>query len=224
MLLSSYKTQGLKTTILLSGLMFGLMHMNIEQFFYATLIGFFFGYITCKTSSIYPAMIFHFMNNGLSCLFSFASVNEIKWLDFFGFMTNMASTNTFLYLIFFLTLVAICVFVVQMLIPQLMKNTNFKTAENIGKQLAKYKLRAEYFEGLKNLAGEDSKLNKDIDEMLEETSLELEYELYNVSREQMFEYQIKKTKNFDKPTKILVIATICLQAVVTLFTFIWGIF
>ena len=39
MLLSSYNKLGFKKAVLISGLMFGLIHLNVGQFFYATIIG-----------------------------------------------------------------------------------------------------------------------------------------------------------------------------------------
>ena len=54
MLLAGNKKLGMKKAIILSALFFGLMHMNIEQFFYATIIGLLLGYLTASTGSIIP--------------------------------------------------------------------------------------------------------------------------------------------------------------------------
>ena len=52
---------------------FGLFHQNITQVFYTALFGALMAFIVVKTKSIYPAMIVHFINNGLSVFFTFAS-------------------------------------------------------------------------------------------------------------------------------------------------------
>ena len=49
-------------TVLMSGLLFGAMHTNILQFFYAFVGGCVFAFLTLKTNSIYPAMLLHFCN------------------------------------------------------------------------------------------------------------------------------------------------------------------
>lgn len=57
--------------LIFSSILFGLMHLNIQQFFYATIIGALMGIVVIVTDSIYPAMIIHFMNNALSVLFAY---------------------------------------------------------------------------------------------------------------------------------------------------------
>lgn len=52
--------------ILISGVMFGLMHMNFSQFFYATAAGIFLGWVACETGSIYCGMLIHFSQNFFS--------------------------------------------------------------------------------------------------------------------------------------------------------------
>ena len=50
-LIDHTRKYGEKTAILLSGLAFGLFHMNLFQFFYAFLLGLMFGYVYTRTSS-----------------------------------------------------------------------------------------------------------------------------------------------------------------------------
>ncbi len=51
------------TVILMSGLMFGLFHCNIDQFFYATLVGMLFAYIYLNTGNILHCMVLHCIMN-----------------------------------------------------------------------------------------------------------------------------------------------------------------
>lgn len=54
------------TAILLSGLIFGLFHVNPAQVIGATLIGFVLGWIYYRTRSLIPCILIHIMNNCLS--------------------------------------------------------------------------------------------------------------------------------------------------------------
>ncbi len=49
--------------IVTSAIVFGAMHGNLEQIPFAFILGLIFGFITCKTNSIIPAIIVHFINN-----------------------------------------------------------------------------------------------------------------------------------------------------------------
>ena len=60
--------------LIFSSILFGLMHLNIQQFFYATIIGLLMGIVVIISDSIYPAIIIHFMNNALSVLFAYGAV------------------------------------------------------------------------------------------------------------------------------------------------------
>lgn len=55
--------------VLLSGLLFGLMHMNLNQFIYAFFMGAIFALIIEATDSILASVIVHFTINGTTLLF-----------------------------------------------------------------------------------------------------------------------------------------------------------
>lgn len=81
MLLTGLKRYGVGKAIIISGLLFGLIHLNINQFFYATIIGWLLGALTIMSNSIYPAMIVHFMNNFLSTCAEFSLANGLNYLN-----------------------------------------------------------------------------------------------------------------------------------------------
>lgn len=54
---------GQGTAVIVSGFMFGLFHLNFNQFFYAFLLGCFFAYIYVKTGNIKYSIILHMMIN-----------------------------------------------------------------------------------------------------------------------------------------------------------------
>lgn len=60
---TSKKHFNLKVSAILSGIMFGLMHMNFQQFAYAAFLGTFFAFIYDKTKNILDTMIIHFVIN-----------------------------------------------------------------------------------------------------------------------------------------------------------------
>ncbi len=72
LILSGTKHNGTIRSIILCGLLFGLMHFNPAQFGYAFVVGMFFAFITLLTKSIFPAMIMHFTNNTLSTIVSYS--------------------------------------------------------------------------------------------------------------------------------------------------------
>lgn len=55
-------------------MIFGLVHGNIVQFIFASLIGIILGFVTVKTDSILPAIFIHAFNNGMS-----ATVDVLKY-------------------------------------------------------------------------------------------------------------------------------------------------
>ena len=49
--------------ILISALLFGAVHGNVQQFVHATLIGLLLGWMYYRTNSIVPGIVFHWINN-----------------------------------------------------------------------------------------------------------------------------------------------------------------
>lgn len=62
--LSGYKNISIRKAAIMNGLIFGLFHMNPEQFIYAFILGVIFTYIINITGSIFSTMIAHFVFNG----------------------------------------------------------------------------------------------------------------------------------------------------------------
>lgn len=54
---------GKAPAIMISAVLFGLMHMNASQFLYATAAGILLGWIACETGSIYCGILVHFVQN-----------------------------------------------------------------------------------------------------------------------------------------------------------------
>lgn len=70
LIFNGYKKRNPLKAALMSALLFGLIHMNINQFSYAFVIGIIFALLTYVTGSIIPSIIAHFVINGTSVVFS----------------------------------------------------------------------------------------------------------------------------------------------------------
>lgn len=63
--------------IIASSIVFGAMHGNITQIVFAFILGLIFGYIDCKTNSIMPSIVVHFINNFYAVLLDVLSTTGI---------------------------------------------------------------------------------------------------------------------------------------------------
>lgn len=71
--------------IVVSALVFGLMHGNLVQIPFAFILGLFFGYAVIKTGTIWTAVIIHFINNFMSVSFDYLITDPSPAEDiFFG--------------------------------------------------------------------------------------------------------------------------------------------
>lgn len=79
---------GARVSIILSATLFGLMHGNLNQFFYAFLLGGFFAYIYMKTGKVTYTILLHVLLNLIGSVFSLLiaeSANAIVQQTFTGF-------------------------------------------------------------------------------------------------------------------------------------------
>ena len=110
MLLRSFADKfGMMRAILLSSVLFGFMHLNIVQVFYATILGFVMAMSIVATRSIWTGVIIHFMNNGIGTYLSFAYRNNLWGGDLLNRFFEVMSSSILIY-IFFVILVYISIF------------------------------------------------------------------------------------------------------------------
>lgn len=69
---NEYSKVDIKRAIVLSGFLFGITHMNLNQFIYAFLLGMVFSVVVEVTDSIVSSMILHFVMNGTSIISVYA--------------------------------------------------------------------------------------------------------------------------------------------------------
>ena len=71
---------GARVSIILSALIFGLFHGNLNQFFYAALMGGFFAYVYIKTGKITYTILLHIIVNLMGSVVSFFVAQAIQHL------------------------------------------------------------------------------------------------------------------------------------------------
>ena len=216
-LLNGLKEIGIKKTILISSLMFGLLHFNINQFFYATILGMLMALVSVVSKSIYPAMIIHFTNNAISVYLS--SAESYGWFgkNFYNYLNNfLQSNNAFLT---FLACFAFLVLVVVLLIYLVSKLFRISTLNRVQKVIDSMYTADDRATTNSPIVIEKSKM---LQEMLENnTTLNLNYE----EMKSPIDVVLPKQKNIYKPTledNLFLISSCVLGGLVTLFTFIWG--
>jgi membrane protease YdiL (CAAX protease family) len=72
--------------IVISAILFGLVHGNVQQFVHATLIGLILGWMYYRTDSILPGVLFHWVNNSAAYVISnlIPNAEQARLIDIFG--------------------------------------------------------------------------------------------------------------------------------------------
>lgn len=215
MLLKSLTPLGTGKAIFLSALFFGLLHINIEQFFYATIIGLFLGVLTIVSGSIIPAMIVHFMNNALSVYLSFSAVNGLPFAKIVAFFESAIYSNIFLgMLIAILLLLGLSYLAIYLTkkVAILRLKDDLNAAQNyISRQI----MRDSYM-----LEVETAKLEvADVERSI------VSEEILDRLKDFIVNDNILENKKFKMPIygKILLFGALFMGVVLTIFTFVWGV-
>lgn len=222
MLLQSYKSFGVKNAIIISSLLFGLMHLNISQFFYATIIGIIISFVDLTSDNIIPGIIIHFMNNALSVYFTFAYVNNWVGGATYAILSNITDLFGGVFGFFF-SFIIICLVVLGMLlliskIYGASRGEEFKAKAN--KMLLKRLFGIETKPIIrKKLIVDEFGIEHVIDEQPEEQH---SGDLTDQTLELLNDDNVVVRKpSFGE--NIFLIGTYVLAGLTTFFTFIWGI-
>ncbi len=227
MLLKGLSPLGQKRAIIISSLLFGLLHLNIEQFFYATLIGFLLGYISTITENIYPAIIIHFMNNFLSVFMTFSSANNLGPEIIFTYLNQWLANNFIVAIVFMLVITIILLFVLKLLVKLLFKVTTVKRVNQLQTEIFKELTKEAYLKDVQDVAeGKIPEENQSqtipfekFDEMYQRHNRKIGYTSEIDTHLLNDESQYK----MNEITKIMLITTFVIVCSITIFTFIWGI-
>lgn len=187
--------------LIFSSLLFGLMHLNIQQFFYASILGGLMGIVVIVADSIYPAMIIHFMNNGLSIYFSYGAEYNWPLADLKYTIESMIFSNNLIICIALLCgLIMLLLALYRMLLQAISKQNHKQMAINLAKDLKMDDM--DYVEM-------QNKLNE-IEVVLEQTAANQPQTIANTATALKF------------TDKIFLYSSIILGALITISSFIWG--
>ncbi len=225
MLLKSFASLGAKKAIILSGLLFGLLHLNIEQFFYATLIGFLLGYITLLSENIIPAIIIHFMNNALNVFMSYSNFHGLGFGNIFGWIDYNLMHNPVIGFLFVFALIVLLVMALLSLLKKLFKETALKNITQLQQAVFNQIIRDTYLQEINRLKNGDftNKIPQmmefnEFDKMYQQTSLNIGNS-GKIDNEIMQEESPLKINTY---IKIILIFTFVLTIALTLYTFVAG--
>jgi len=79
---------GVARAVLFSSIIFGLMHLNIVQAFYAAILGYIIAWAVLATRSLWTGIIMHFINNGFGVYLMFANDNGWFLGNFFDWLAG----------------------------------------------------------------------------------------------------------------------------------------
>lgn len=224
LLLNGVSMMGIKKSVLISGVLFGLFHLNIEQCFYAIIIGIFLGFLCHVCWSIYPCMIVHFMNNALSVFLSFARQKGWAIGNIFTYVSAALSKNVFLgivvYLLFFILLLILLSKIMGFIMKETVKYGLMKHTQEFKNKIA----RESFYQEI------DAIKNDNFQPVQQYRTITVDFkDLFNFIKENKEEIVADEKKSIDefKPdfrAKILLWGCFALSIVITVMTFIWGLF
>lgn len=121
MLHANKKQTNPRYALIISSLLFGLMHLNINQFFYASILGALMGYVALASDSIFPSMIIHFMNNALSTYFYYGVALNWPLATFVSELERSLASNLLLFVGFVSLAVVLLIWAYKYLVKEIAK-------------------------------------------------------------------------------------------------------
>ncbi len=91
--LHGYRSLGAKKALLMSALMFAMLHMNLQQALYAFLLGAIFAFMVQRTGSIFASMLPHFLINALNCVATTAQTPQQGVVEELSFLQELLSVG-----------------------------------------------------------------------------------------------------------------------------------
>lgn len=196
MLHANKKHANTKYCLIISSILFGLTHLNIRQFFYASILGVLMGLVTLAADSIIPSIIIHFMNNFLSNYFFYGTYLKWPLARFVNFATNFLASNIFISIITSIIFVLALLLLYKYLLKLLIKERAKKDIKSIVFALQMDKLTIDQAQ---------IKFNQ-VNQLLKQKSIE------DLKRQ---------PSNF--ADKIFLISSFVLGGLITISSFIWGV-
>ena len=206
------------------------MHLNIEQFFYASIIGMFLTFLVYLSGSIIPSMIVHFLNNGIGLYISFASYNNLPLGDMSNALANALQGNAFTVFGTIILVVIILLGLLALLTFRLLKNTRVKDFQTLAKKALDKKQRETILQSF-DLNIDEINAEQGIKEDSNAPEVIIGGEVIKNGRKSVildfnFKTNDLMVANFKKPTlkdKTFLISVCVLGVIITICTLIWGI-
>lgn len=207
---------GYKRAIIISSVLFGLMHLNIEQVFYATILGLIMGVVSIATNSIWTSVIIHFINNAINVYFSYAQTTGLPGGKLFDVLTILLQKVSPLQaMIFVFVGLAVLLFAMIGIFMKLLKQTKYEeicsSYELINSELMHNQEEGKQYS------------RDDVDRAF---AIYMEKKFRNVDS---YQYLILPKQEVDQKVlhsseTVFLIGVVVLGVLITLSTFIWGIF
>ncbi|MGM0379626.1 MAG: CPBP family glutamic-type intramembrane protease [Bacillota bacterium] len=126
MILNAYENETNKSfAIVISAILFGIFHFNIQNLLGPILIGLIFGYLVFATNSVFSAIIGHIMNNFIAVVLSFLTKNYSM-----NSTPKVQMNQQFFISIIFLSVFAFISFFIITLLIKSIKKENIHLQEN----------------------------------------------------------------------------------------------
>lgn len=216
LLLKNYSSLGYKKAIILSGILFGLTHLNIEQFFYASIIGFVLGIITVLCGNIIPAMIIHFMNNAINVLVAYfvsTSTTFNAWYE--SIFAKLQNGNVFASIATLFVILLLLLGLMVFLIFKLFEQTAVKNLKQITEDLSRKRLRDEL---MGELVPEETSPDK-VPMLVQHQN-----RFFNIYiPTDCIGYPLKQTYRPSLKEKSIFYGMLTTNVLITIFTFVWGV-
>ncbi len=222
LLLKGFSPSNPRFAILISSLLFGLLHMNVEQVFYATLIGIVLGFVTSISESIYPAMIIHFTNNALSVFMGYSSFHGLGFENIFNIFQKALDVSPIIGIIIMIITIYLLYKLLRFLINKLFISTTGEKMNQMQISILEDIEKKKYLEDVKNLTNGRVDLNIEEQDM-QDFFFNQNKKMGCYSEVKEFIFNDKSEFKIDQITKIILITTFVIVASLTLFSFIWGI-
>ena len=203
---------GYKSAIIISSLLFGLMHLNIQQFFYATILGLLMGFVATVSRSIWPAVIIHFCNNFINVFLSYAYSSNLFHFSFANLLNTIANQSVLLFFFTAIVIVSVAIIGIVYLVKKLFEQTGAKEYEQL-------------FENIK----QNVILSNGLDLTERQMAILVQQQLLlNVNASNIFAFYINDKSgarygDLELKYRIPLITCFVLAGLVTMFTFIWGV-
>lgn len=214
--LQGTKHMGFKRAIVYSSLLFGLLHFNIGQVAYAFVIGLILGFVAVVSKNIFPAIIIHFTNNFISIYLEYAEARDWAFGDALSKLQSALTSSSGVWVfictaIFLIIIVALLWLFIWLLYKQSM-------LRKVNKAINKVYYSPSVDKDARVVLDRESEIR---DLLENNTLLNLDYKKMDnpidiVLPKEKYRYMVKPMD------KLFFYSAIVLGALITLFTYIWG--